>query len=88
MEPPEADREKPSRDAALRADGLTIVAASPSRNFEQYAVLATFVLLTVGCYLVVRPFLTAFLWGAIIAVSNRALYQRFVSSASSSARRS
>ncbi|HVQ54750.1 MAG TPA: AI-2E family transporter [Thermoanaerobaculia bacterium] len=78
MEPPEADRGKPPRDAAGRADGPTIVAASPSRNFEQYAVLATFVLLTLGCYLVVRPFLTAFLWGAIIAVSNRALYQRFV----------
>ena len=31
-----------------------------------------------GCYLVVRPFLTAFLWGVIIAVSNRNLYQRFV----------
>jgi hypothetical protein len=32
----------------------------------------------VGSSLVVRPFLTAFLWGAIIAVSSRALYQRFV----------
>ena len=78
MEPPEADRGGPSRAATGRAEGITIVAASPSRNFEQYAVLATLVLLTLGCYLVVRPFLTAFLWGAIIAVSNRALYQRFV----------
>ncbi len=78
MEPPEADRGGPSRAAAGRAEGITIVAASPSRNFEQYAVLATLVLLALGCYLVVRPFLTAFLWGTIIAVSNRALYQRFV----------
>ena len=51
---------------------------APRRDFERYVVLAAFVLLTIGCYLVVRPFLTAFLWGAIIAVSTRGLYQRFV----------
>jgi predicted PurR-regulated permease PerM len=49
-------------------------AAAPSRDFERYAVLAALLLLIVGCYLVVRPFLTAFLWGTIIAVSTRALY--------------
>ncbi len=40
-----------------------------TRDFERYAVTAALVLLVSGCYLVVRPFLTAFLWGAIIAVS-------------------
>jgi predicted PurR-regulated permease PerM len=58
--------------------GRSPAAASPPRGLERYAVLAALVLLTIGCYLVVRPFLTAFLWGAIIAVSNRKLYQRFV----------
>jgi predicted PurR-regulated permease PerM len=53
-------------------------AALSSRDFERYAVFAVLVLLTIGCYLVVRPFLTAFLWGAIIAVSTRGLYSRFV----------
>jgi predicted PurR-regulated permease PerM len=62
MEPPEADR----------GGGP---AAPPSRDFERYAVLAALFLLLIGCYLVVRPFLTAFLWGAIIAVSTRGLYQ-------------
>ena len=58
--------------------GRNPAAASPPRDLERYAVLAALVLLTIGCYLVVRPFLTAFLWGAIIAVSNRKLYGRFV----------
>jgi predicted PurR-regulated permease PerM len=49
-----------------------------SRPFERYAVAAALVLLLLGCYLVVRPFLTAFLWGAIIAVSTRGLYDRVV----------
>ena len=70
MEPPQADPGRPPGGAAA--------VAIPSRDFERYAVLAALVLLTIGCYLVVRPFLTAFLWGVIIAVSNRNLYQRFV----------
>ena len=49
--------------------------AAPSREFERYTVFAVLVLLTIGCYLVVRPFLTAFLWGTIIAISTRGLYQ-------------
>ena len=55
--------------------GSSPAAVIPSRNFERYAVFAALVLLTIGCYLVVRPFLTAFLWGAIIAVSTRGVYQ-------------
>ncbi len=78
MEPPEDDRGRPPREAAGRADGVTIVAATPRRDFERYAVLAALVLLTLGCYLVVRPFLTAFLWGVIIAVSTRGLYRGLV----------
>ena len=70
MEPPQADPGS--------VPGGTAAVASPSRDYERYAVLAALFLLTVGCYLVVRPFLTAFLWGVIIAVSNRGLYQRFV----------
>jgi len=70
MEPPPADPGRPP--------GAPAAVAIPPRDFERYAVLAALFLLTLGCYLVVRPFLTAFLWGAIIAVSNRNLYQRFV----------
>jgi predicted PurR-regulated permease PerM len=52
--------------------------ATPSRLFERYVVFAALVLLSIGCYLVVRPFLTAFLWGVIIAVSTRGLYRKLV----------
>jgi predicted PurR-regulated permease PerM len=52
------------------------VEAVRSRAFERYAVGFLLVLLLIGCYLVIRPFLTAFLWGAIIAVSTRGLYHR------------
>ncbi len=48
------------------------------RRYERYAVGAAIVALVVGCFLVVRPFLTAALWGAIIAVSTRKLYHRVV----------
>ena len=47
-----------------------------TRQYERYVVGAAFVLLLIGCYLVVRPFLTAFLWGTIISVSTRGLYAR------------
>ena len=61
-----------------RDPGTIPPVTAPRRDFERYVVLAAFILLTIGCYLVVRPFLTAFLWGAIIAVSTRGLYQRLV----------
>ena len=49
--------------------------ASPDRTrYERYIVGAILLLLLIGCYLVVRPFLTAFLWGGIIAMSTRGLY--------------
>src|SRR5262249_18633993 len=34
-------------------------------------------LLAIGCYLVIRPFLTAFIWGGILSLSTRGLYERF-----------
>ena len=48
-----------------------------SRDYERYALAVSVLLLVVGCYLVVRPFLTAFLWGGIISLSTRGLYERF-----------
>jgi predicted PurR-regulated permease PerM len=47
-----------------------------SGDYERYAVFAAILLLIVGCYLVIRPFLIAFIWGVIISISTRALYQR------------
>jgi predicted PurR-regulated permease PerM len=49
-----------------------------SRELERYAVISGLVLLGVGCYLVIRPFVTAFLWGAILAVSTWAAYGRLL----------
>jgi len=49
-----------------------------SHDFERYAAAAVLLLLVLGCYLVVRPFLTAFLWGGIISISTRAIYLRVV----------
>jgi len=49
-----------------------------TRDFERYAAAVAIVLLVAGCYLVLRPFLTAFLWGGILAVSTRAIYTRLV----------
>ena len=49
-----------------------------SRQFERFAVAFAALLLVIGCYLVVRPFLTAFIWGAIIAVSTRGIYEKVV----------
>lgn len=49
-----------------------------SRDLERYAALAIIVVLVLGCYLVVRPFLTAFIWGAIVAISTQGLYARLL----------
>jgi predicted PurR-regulated permease PerM len=49
-----------------------------SRDLERYAATAALVLLVIACYLVLRPFLTAFVWGGIIAVSTRGIYVRLV----------
>ncbi|HEY1251448.1 MAG TPA: AI-2E family transporter [Thermoanaerobaculia bacterium] len=51
----------------------------PPSDFERYAVLALLLLLLFSCYLIVRPFLIAFLWGWIIAISTRGLYNKCVS---------
>ena len=53
-----------------------VAAEDRSRQYERYALFAAVALLVLGCYLVVRPFLTAFLWGGIIAISTRGLYER------------
>lgn len=50
-----------------------------SRDLERYAAIAVIVVLVLGCYLVLRPFLTAFIWGAIVAISTRGLYARVLS---------
>jgi len=50
-----------------------------TREFERYAGTAALVLLVIGCYLVVRPFLTAFIWGGIIAVSTWRPYSMLLS---------
>ena len=47
-----------------------------SHDYERYAVFAAIVLLLIGCYLTVRPFLTAFLWGGILSLSTRGLYEK------------
>jgi predicted PurR-regulated permease PerM len=46
------------------------------RQYERWVVVAGLLLLLLGCYFVVRPFLTAFIWGAIISLSTRGLYRR------------
>jgi predicted PurR-regulated permease PerM len=58
-----------NRPAAGAAEGRT-------RDYERYAVFAAIVLLLIGCYLTVRPFLTAFLWGGILSLSTRGLYEK------------
>ncbi|HEY2796473.1 MAG TPA: AI-2E family transporter [Thermoanaerobaculia bacterium] len=57
---------------------MTATERRPS-DFERYAVLALLLLLLFGCYLIVRPFLIAFLWGWIIAISTQGLYGKCVS---------
>jgi predicted PurR-regulated permease PerM len=47
-----------------------------SGDYERYAVFAAILLLVIGCYLVIRPFLIAFIWGLIISISTRGLYRR------------
>lgn len=54
------------------------MATDAARDFERYAAIAAMVLLVVGCYLILRPFLTAFLWGGIIAISTRGAYLRLL----------
>jgi predicted PurR-regulated permease PerM len=57
---------------------MTTPAETPRRplEVERYLLLGMLLLLLLGCYLVVRPFLTAFLWGGIISLSTRGLYHR------------
>jgi predicted PurR-regulated permease PerM len=45
------------------------------KRFEYYAQLAAVLLLVVGCFLVLRPFLTAILFAAVVCVSTWPLYR-------------
>jgi predicted PurR-regulated permease PerM len=47
-----------------------------SGDYERYAVFAAILVLVIGCYMVIRPFLIAFIWGVIISISTRGLYDR------------
>lgn len=49
-----------------------------SRRYERYAVAGALLLLVIGCYFVIRPFLTAFIWGSIISLSTRGMYRRIL----------
>lgn len=50
----------------------------PSRRIDQTLALAALGLIIVGCYLVLRPFLTAVLWAIILAVTLWPLQSRLV----------
>lgn len=45
------------------------------KRFEYYAQLAAVLLLVVGCFVVLRPFLTAILFAAVVCISTWPLYQ-------------
>jgi predicted PurR-regulated permease PerM len=62
---------------AMTTNGSPSPAAAriDSHQYERYALLLAVALLVLGCYLVVRPFLIAFLWGEILAISTRGLYE-------------
>lgn len=45
------------------------------KRFEHYAQLAAVLLLVVGCFLVLRPFITAILFAAVVCVSTWPLYR-------------
>ncbi|HEY7113455.1 MAG TPA: AI-2E family transporter [Thermoanaerobaculia bacterium] len=49
-----------------------------ARRYERFAVGAALLILAIGCYLIVRPFLTAFIWGSIISLSTRGIYRRIL----------
>ena len=60
----------------MSAEVVVNVKEPGSRRFERAVVAIAIVLLAIACYLLLRPFLIAFLWGAIISVSTRGLYHR------------
>ena len=57
---------------------MSAAAGARLSTFERIAVAVASIALVIGCYLIVRPFLTAFLWGAIISVSTRGLFQKIL----------
>ena len=50
----------------------------PTSRIDQTLTLAVLALLIVGCFLVLRPFMTALLWAAILCTTAWPLYQRLL----------
>jgi len=58
--------------------GGSIVESEQTRRIELMAGLAVLVLLVIGCFLVLMPFISAMLWAAVLCFSTWPLYQRLV----------
>jgi predicted PurR-regulated permease PerM len=52
--------------------------STPSSRIDQTLTLVVLALLIVGCFLVLRPFMTALLWAAILCTTAWPLYQRLL----------
>jgi predicted PurR-regulated permease PerM len=63
-----------SRPASTSAS--TSNSSNPTARYERYVVGAVLLLLLIGCFLVVLPFLTAAVWAVIISLSTRNLFHR------------
>ncbi len=48
-----------------------------NKRVEQIAVIAAIALLVVGCFIVVRPFISSILWASILTYSTWPVYERF-----------
>src|SRR3569623_1084710 len=51
---------------------------APTSRIDQALTLAGVALLIVGCFLVLKPFMTALLWAAILCTTAWPLYQRLL----------
>src|SRR3982750_366196 len=51
---------------------------APTSRIDQALTLAGLALLIIGCFLVLRPFMTALLWAAILCTTAWPLYQRLL----------
>ena len=49
---------------------------SPARRFEQYAALLILLLIAVGCFFILRPFLPALLWATILSIATWPAFRR------------
>lgn len=48
----------------------------PARRIEQYAGLLILLLVAVGCFIILRPFLTALLWATILSIATWPAFRR------------